>query len=165
MLGHCVLKNGTMLSVQMNGRNSMQGISLHTDGIIQGTGETVLAFWTPLHECGVNAPGLAVVRAGKDQVIEHLRRHFPSKPIPGWCSETEWNLTDAFKVETIRESFGDAITPHMQPGDVMVFTNWTIHGSHVTPEMTGRRSAAVIRFVHISAMRALLAPIRSLLPI
>lgn len=161
---HYVPMNGTMLSVSLHARNAMPGISLHTDGLIQGSDRTVLVFWAPLHECGIEAPGLALVRAGRDDVLGHLRQHFPDRAIPGWHSSTEWNDSPAFRLETIRERFGEPSTPVLQPGDVIAFTNWTIHGSHVTPQMTGKRSAAVIRFIGISAMRALRAQIRSLVP-
>lgn len=144
--------NGTILSVGTKHANAQDGISLHTDGIIQGTTQDVLCFWAPLHPCGVTAPGLAVVPAGKHEVIEHLRKHF-SHQIPGWKSETEWNSTAAFKAETIRETFGEPYSPAMYPGDVMLFTNWTIHGSYITPEMQGKRSAAVLRLIRIPLLQ------------
>jgi hypothetical protein len=151
MLGNCSLYNATFMSVAPNQNNAIDGLKLHTDGVIQGTLEYIGCLWAPLHPCGVDAPGLAVVRANREKVTDYLRRHYPGKEIPGWHSPTHWGETDAFKVETIRAELGeDALwTPAMEPGDVMAFTNWTIHGSHVTPSMKERRSAAIMRFKQI----------------
>ena len=121
-------------------------IGLHTDGIIQSTTDKVLCMWVPFDPCGVDAPGLAIVPAGRRRVINYLRRHFHGKKIPGWSSSShEWNETPAFRPETIREEFGDLVYPVMNPGDVVLFTNWTIHGSHVTTAMTKKRAAFVYR--------------------
>lgn len=132
------------VSVAGNRNHSMGGIPFHTDGIIQGTGRFVLSMWAPLHECGRNAPGLAVVPASRSKVLRYLRRRFPGERIPGWHSDTDWNR-GAFDIETLRAEFGEPFMPEMRPGDVMLFTNWTIHGSHLTAQMTKRRSAAIYR--------------------
>ena len=136
----------TFMTVSPKPDFAIGGLALHTDGIIQGTAASVIALWSPLHACGVDAPGLAVLPASKERVIDYLRRKFPDKTIPGWCSTTEWNDTGAFDAMTLRDEFGDPWTPAMQPGDVMIFSNWTIHGSYVTPAMTKRRSAAIMRW-------------------
>lgn len=120
-------------------------ILFHTDGIIQGHFDPVLCLWAPLHPCGRDAPGLSVVPANRDRVLRWLRHHFPNKPLPGWYSETEWNQTDAFNPAAFEREFGPAFSPEMTPGDVMVFTNWTIHASYALPHMTRQRAAAVLR--------------------
>lgn len=137
--------NGTLMSVSANQANSFRGIQMHTDGIIQGTQENILCVWAPLHACGEFAPGLALIRAGRERTLAYLRRHFIGKRLPGWHSTTEWNSTRAFTLEALREEFGEPWAPVMNPGDVLLFTNWTIHCSHITPEMTERRSAAIYR--------------------
>lgn len=154
LVRHRVL-NGNMMSVAQAGRNAISGLNLHTDGIIQGSRGRTLAMWTTLHPCGVDAPGLAIVRAGEDRVLDHLRGYFPGKKLPGWHSTTEWNSTPAFSEEVITRAFTDVWKPVMQPGDVMLFTDWTIHGSNVRPGMTARRSAAVLRLRSMNLLQSL----------
>jgi Phytanoyl-CoA dioxygenase (PhyH) len=132
------LYNQTILTV---GSGANGGIGFHTDGIVQGTREAVVAMWSPLHRCGIDAPGLCIIPAPREKVVAYLQRAFPDKEIPGWCSHTEWG--SAFHPADIAGEFGPPWTPEMQPGDVMVFTNWTIHGSHMLP---GKRSAIVQRW-------------------
>lgn len=122
-------------------------IPMHTDGIIQGTEAASVTFWSPLHECGVNAPGLCVIPAGRTRVLHYLRKRFPGKQLPGWSSTTEWANTGAFDQASLEREFGPAFVPAMQPGDVMAFSNWTIHGSYVTEAMRARRSAIIQRWL------------------
>jgi hypothetical protein len=137
----------TLMTVSPGHRKAISGLPLHTDGIIQGTTKAVLAMWSPLHPCGVDAPGLRVVSAGRKAVRDYLRESFPDRPIPGWSSSTEWASTDAFDEDRLRQLFGPPWAPEMQPGDVMVFTNWTIHGSQFGPEFTKPRSAIIQRWM------------------
>lgn len=150
ILGHNETLNGTFMSVGKE--KAIPGLSLHTDGIIQGTDRLTLTMWAPLHPCGVDAPGLTVIPAAHGAVIDYLRGKFPGKKIPGWCSTAEWNSTGAFDVGAIRRTFGVPVSPVMEPGDVMLFTNWTIHGSNVTRAMTKRRSAAILRLRGVSLL-------------
>ncbi len=154
-LGHPSPFNSTFMSVSVNSENSIRGLGLHTDGIIQGTTTEVFCMWAPLHECGLDAPGLAIVRAGKESVMRYLQKRFPDKKIPGWHSALEWNSTNAFTEEAIQAEFGEPWKPVMVPGDVMLFTNWTIHGSNITPQMTMKRSAAIYRLSNRTILQRL----------
>ena len=142
MLGPTMPVLSTFMSVGK--QKAIPGISLHTDGLIQGTKYLTLTMWAPLHDCGVDAPGLIVVPGSTEQVLRYLRTKFPGKRLPGWSSGAEWN-DGAFDLDALRAEFGEPLFPVMAPGDVMVFTNWTIHGSNVRPGMEKRRSAAILR--------------------
>lgn len=133
--------NSTILTVSPD---NTTGIAMHTDGIIQGTREAVVALWSPLNACGTVAPGLGVIPAPRDAVLGYLRHCFPDKDIPPWCSTTEW--ASAFEAGKLRAAFGEPVSPVMRPGDVVVFTNWTLHGSDRRPGMTGSRAAIVQRW-------------------
>jgi hypothetical protein len=137
---------GSFISVSANLERSISGVPMHTDGIIQGTNKAVVAFWSPLHQCGVAAPGLRLLPASRQQVVRYLQEKFPTRSIPGWSSATEWNETDAFNISALEREFGSVWVPAFDPGDVVIFTNWTIHGSFVTPQMDSRRSAAILRW-------------------
>jgi hypothetical protein len=161
LIGRRVSVLSTFMSV--GHEKAIPGLGLHTDGIIQGTTELTLTMWAPLHSCGTEAPGISVVPASNGQVLDYLRKEFPGKQIPGWCSTSEWAATGAFTVQAIRTAFGEPYRPTMDPGDVMLLTNWTIHGTNVRPEMTKRRSAAILRLRHQSfAAAARAAPGRML---
>ena len=114
---------------------------MHTDGIVQGTTEPVIAMWSPLHRCGAEAPSLRLLPADRESVVAYLQNAFPDKTIPGWHSHTEWG--SAFRDQDLQRAFGEAVTPELAPGDVVVFTNWTIHG---TQQIPGHRSAIVQRW-------------------
>lgn len=137
----------TFMTVSPAGGKTMGGIALHTDGIIQGTDELVLTLWAPFQKCGTTAPGLTLVAAPTPEVMSYLREKFPGRNIPGWCSTTEWNSTGAFSLHAIEKRFGaeSVWSPEFAPGDVALFTNWTIHGSRLDPTMTDRRSTAIMR--------------------
>jgi hypothetical protein len=143
--------NQTILTVSGLSGAANAGLGMHTDGIVQGTRDAVIALWSPLHPCGVDAPGLSIVPAPLGAVVSYLRRAFPDKEIPGWCSHSEWGA--AFEPADLAREFGTAWSPAMEPGDAIVFTNWTIHGSYVQPAMRGKRSAIVQRWVSDSWRR------------
>lgn len=145
VLGAYCPAQSTFLTTAPRGDHAIRGLQLHTDGIIQGTEQLVVSMWAPLHACGVEAPGLSVVKAPKEAVLDYLRQMFPGKRLPGWRSDTEWDSTEAFRRNVVESRFGPIWSPEMAPGDVLLFTNWTIHGSNVTPEMTRARSAAIYR--------------------
>lgn len=138
-----------VLSTFMSVRKDLNGVPLHTDGIIQGTREYVLCFWAPLHPCGKDAPGLSVIPASRARVTRYLQSKFHDRQIPGWHSTEAWNSYGAFEPAALRD-LGDPFSPEMQPGDVMAFTNWTIHGSNITPSMSKLRSAAILRLRQIT---------------
>jgi hypothetical protein len=131
----------TLITVSDRFPQSIRGIQMHTDGIVQGTTDAVIAMWSPLHVCGTRAPGLSLMSAGKPSVVSYLQKAFPDKQIPGWSSSTEWGT--AFYEHDLRKAFGEPITPQLEPGDVVIFTNWTIHG---TQRISGHRSAIVQRW-------------------
>jgi len=83
--------------------------------------------WVPLVACGVDAPGLTVVRKSDEPVML-------SEPGEGWDGYVD------------RVYGADAIwSPAMRRGDVLFFTSRAIHGSHVTPQMTKPRYSVEIR--------------------
>jgi hypothetical protein len=148
LLGLCLEKpQPTLHTILTVSPNDGRDFKMHTDGIIQGTVKAVVAMWAPLHPCGVDAPGLSVIRAARPAVLRYLREIYPDKEIPGWSSATNWAREDTFLPQALYRAFGPVWHPEMEPGDVMVFTNWTIHGSHVSATMTKPRSAIIQRWI------------------
>lgn len=83
--------------------------------------------WMPLVPCGDDAPGLSVVLGSDEPVLQR-------KPLLGWRFY-------------IRSTYGRGAlwSPVMEPGDILLFTNRTIHGSHVTRHMTKPRYSIEMR--------------------
>lgn len=146
VLVSAVPNNQTILTVEASPKALNNGIAMHTDGIVLGTAEASISLWSPLHPCGVDAPGLSLIPASRQAVTDYLRAKFPGKELPGWSSMTEWNSTGAFDEASLSAAFAPAWSPALEAGDVIVFTNWTLHGSQVRPEMKAKRSAIVQRW-------------------
>lgn len=108
--------------------------------------------------CGVEGPGLAVVRAPFREIMS----------FPGYDGSPEangpageWNLprfngsmrtlvsnTNSGAIEQLRTLFGDRVwSPTHSLGDAMMLSNWTLHFTHASPGMTQRRGAVELRFL------------------
>src|SRR5258707_8123443 len=127
--------------------NATRGIDLHTDGMYFNDSRYGLTIWFPLDVCGRDAPGLEVVLAGHKEVREYTSfdQHRPAPPEPKW----NWHhyRDGAFAEEQLRQHFQPNrwFAPEMSPGDVMILSNWSLHGSHRTAGMTRSRSAVQVR--------------------
>jgi len=116
----------------------------HQDATFLGNPALVINFWTPLHACGVTAPGLEVLAIPLAAV----------EPPPNYAREDlfyydRMGLEDA----AVKQKFGEDRLwhPAMEAGDVLAFTHMTIHRTHVTPEMTADRISLEIRCAPASA--------------
>ncbi len=114
-------------------------------------------FWIPFNACGVASPNLAVVPAAFDEVVQFVG-YDGGKEGPSAAPDYHYAhfaplivasaRTDAAASAAVREHFGDRLwTPAYQVGDVMMLTNWTIHGTHVTPDMSEPRENVELRFL------------------
>ncbi len=100
---------------------------------------TLVNLWVPMHDCGVERPGLEVVNRpltglmptlakaenyyssiGTEIAPEHVEREFPA---------------------------ADRWHPVCRAGDFMLFKGTTIHRTYVTPAMTSERISADIRLL------------------
>ena len=68
-----------------------------------------------------------------------LRRASPRKPVHQFRDGTEnsqYFPSDALSVDRLRQDFGDdcLFRPAMKPGDVIIASNWIVHGSYQTAE-------------------------------
>jgi len=102
---------------------------------------------SPLMPIGFDAPGLAFVKTPRDRVKQYVGWD-PSKPyeVDEGGQSTRFDGT-AFQPERLEQAFGDRmIRPRLKPGDVAIFTGWTIHSAYVYPEMTGWRIGVENRF-------------------
>lgn len=83
--------------------------------------------WVAMAECGVTAPGISfALRKPDGEVPVFLHDNFDS-------AET--------KNQLMAETGWPVITPVFQPGDAVFFNSYSIHKTHVTPDMSKVRAA------------------------
>lgn len=124
-------------------------LALHVDSFFHEFWFTV-NFWVPFDECGIDAPGLQLLPIN----YRDTRRYagFSRKPVHPFRDGTEnsqYFPSDALSIDRLRQDFGDdcLFRPAMKPGDVIVASNWIVHGSYQTTEMARGRSSIEIRFI------------------
>jgi hypothetical protein len=127
--------------------NTSDGVDLHTDGMYFNDSRYGLTVWIPCDPCGRDAPGLEVVLAGHKEVREYTG--FDSqRTVP---ANAKWNwhhYSDGVFVEKqLREHFPPErwLAPQFSPGDVMILSNWALHGTYRKSGMTRSRSAIQVR--------------------
>ena len=91
-----------------------------------------LTTWIPLCDCGRDAPGLELYPRALDEVL----------PVPDGV-ESPHLFCDA---QTVLERFGNQLwAPEFAAGDVLVFTHFVLHRTHLVPGMTRERQSADFR--------------------
>jgi len=126
-------------------QNWQQPLELHLDSQFHGFQFTV-NFWVPFQDCGEHSPGLQLVPTS----YRDARRH------SGFTGEKfrddEWFRgyfhEEALSPKAVEAVYGPNcfLRPIMHPGDVIVSSNWIIHGTYRIPEMDQGRTSAEIRF-------------------
>jgi hypothetical protein len=133
----------------------MRPLAPHIDAFFHDFKFTV-NFWIPFQPCGVERPSLGVVRARFSEVLNFVG--YDGGPVVHGPNN-EWNkarfnkmtrdmtYSEPHAIEYFRETFADRIwTPTYGIGDALLLSNWTLHFTHATPEMTGRRGNLELRF-------------------
>jgi hypothetical protein len=122
-------------------------LQLHLDSQVHPL-EFTVNFWIPFQECGIDAPGLQLLP------VSHLTtRQYSGYTGTRLREGDEWNMgyfsLGIFDMDSIKRVFGqDAfLHPAMAPGDVVVSSNWIIHSSYATRNMTKGRTSVEVRFI------------------
>jgi hypothetical protein len=126
--------------------------------------------WIPLEPCGVDAPGLAAVRAPFSEIRDFVGFD-PGSPIPDPDGGPEH--MHRFRPEMKRlYKFGDAdewaeldahfagriAAPRYEPGDALLLTNWTLHWTTADLSMPRQtRSSVEVRFPSNASLDDVLA--------
>jgi hypothetical protein len=123
-------------------------IGFHVDAQFFNDDRLGINFWTPLVACGVEAPGMVVIPmsvADSRKYLEHDRSGHDAV-------EGDIALMHHFRcckmasdVMTANRLSERSWAPEFALGDVLAFTNFTIHATHCTPAMTQPRSSLEIR--------------------
>lgn len=116
----------------------------HQDATFLGDKVFIINFWTPLQDCGITAPGLEVV----------TRPIQETEPPPNYDKE-ELFYYDRMGLEEdkVIEKYGADMLwhPEMKRGDVLAFTDMTIHRTYVTEQMADDRISMEVRFASATA--------------
>lgn len=111
-------------------------LDLHIDAQFHRPQFTV-NFWVPLQDCGTDCPTLQVVPVDYRQTRQYVG--YEGRPL----------ATDPIDLNAVRDTFGPdcLLRPAMKIGDVVVASNWVIHGSYRGPAMTQGRVSIEVRFI------------------
>jgi hypothetical protein len=124
-----------------------QPIHLHLDSEIHGLNFTTY-FWIPFQDCGVDSPTLQLLP------VDYRK----SRAYSGYTGKLlrageRWNLgyfsRSLIEPAPVTAKFGQDcfLRPILHPGDIIIASNWIIHGSHRTPSMTKGRANIEVRFI------------------
>ena len=114
-------------------RSAETTVPFHQD--LNAFGLMLANVWTPLVDCGVDAPGLEVVARRTREIV-------PTMTASNYYPELE------IAESVVLEKFGaEALwSPAMTRGDVLVIVGTTIHRTYWTPGMSRRRTSLELRF-------------------
>lgn len=130
----------------------------HLDAFVNAL-EFTVNFWVPFQACGVDAPALAVVLAPFDEIVaytgyrngadvwadpEPLKKLSRFRP----AMKALFCGSDPAVLAEMQDRFRDRIrTPAFEPGDAMMISNWSLHFTHMTAQMTKDRENLELRFL------------------
>jgi hypothetical protein len=129
------------------GKDWQKPLDLHLDSQFHQLLFTV-NFWVPFQECGIDAPSLQLVPID----VKTTRRYSGFRgSLLRQGEPINFGLfkQGAFDVVAVKSAFGEDCfyRPVMKPGDVIVSSNWIIHGSYRTPHMKKGRTSVEIRYI------------------
>jgi len=124
-------------------------LELHVDSFFHEFWFTV-NFWVPSDAVGFESPGLQLLPIN----YRDTRRYagFSRQPAYEYRDDTDNSRhfpAEALTLARLRRDFGEdcLFHPALDPGDVIVSSNWIVHGSYRTPEMAKGRSSMELRFI------------------
>jgi hypothetical protein len=101
----------------------------HQDGAFLGAGIRTVNVWLSLSHCGDDAPGLDVVPRRLDHIVETGTHG----------AQFDWSVGPEL-VERLASDAG-VVRPIFEPGDALLFDDFFLHQTGVTPGMTRERYA------------------------
>ena len=95
-----------------------------------------------MDDCGLSAPGMRMVTAAPED-IQNFVLYDPQK---GSFDEDRLDVlhNDPLSIHKVR----GASCPQLEVGDLLIFSNWTVHSTHDTSFMSSDRQSAELRYVY-----------------
>jgi hypothetical protein len=123
-------------------------IEFHVDAQFFYVHQLSVNFWTPLVDCGVTAPGLKVVTLGVRDTMKYLEFNEDGyEPKPNDIAHMHKFRCEKMDLQRLNaDGLGDCIwAPEFRKGDILAFTNFTMHATHYLPAMTQPRTSVEVR--------------------
>ena len=113
----------------------------HQDGAFLGSGIRTVNLWLALSHCGIDAPGLDLVPARLDRIVE-----------TGTEGATfGWSVGPGVVARVAADAGAPVARPVFEPGDVLFFDDLFLHRTAIDPAMTRERYAVESWFFAPSA--------------
>ncbi len=120
----------------------------HVDAMFHQHDQLGVNFWLPLTTAGADRPGLAIVPLGVEETknyLEYSSAGYESRE--GDFAAMNHFRHEKLDVEKMRKARLNFVTPQINPGDVLAFTNFTIHATHVDKGMDSPRTSIECRML------------------
>lgn len=113
-------------------------VAYHQDIDFIGDGFESLNCWVPLDDCGEDAPGLELIPV---RLRENLNKMLPASVPPVGLR------FKSYEAQVIETRFADAprFRPVMRVGDVLIFSECTLHRTHHVAGITRARQSMEVR--------------------
>ena len=127
-------------------KNYAGPLNFHTDAQHHNPHLFGINIWTPLDDCGVSAPGLKIIPASLNNILNFLDVQFKN-PVK---SKNDV-LISRDKLRELPNGLFDylqsnkIISPELCVGDIMIIHNWTVHSTYITNEMHQSRLSLELR--------------------
>jgi len=123
-------------------------LAFHVDAQFHQPARLSINFWAPLDACGLDAPGLRVIPLQ----VSAAKRYLEHNPAGYARLPTDINHMHHFRsaklAEPVLKAHGlleHVWAPVFEPGDVLAFTNFTMHATHYGEHMTRPRTSLEVR--------------------
>jgi ectoine hydroxylase-related dioxygenase (phytanoyl-CoA dioxygenase family) len=125
-------------------------LATHIDAMVHQHETLGINFWTPLTNAGIEEPGLAVIPMSVHDTrvyLEYDPKGYALRPDDiGNLRYFRYEKLDPAALESAGMT-GRFERPMLRPGDVLAFTNYTIHATSVEPRMTKHRVSIEVRIL------------------
>jgi hypothetical protein len=115
-------------------------IVMHCDGPHLSRHTYSLNFWVSTVDCPGEVPGLQLVPGPFLPMQKAVKHDWETNTID---QDLELEMQ---KLYSSRQDGRPRFVPQLERGDVLIFHNWIVHGSYVTPAMTRPRTSFELRF-------------------
>jgi len=123
-------------------------LKAHVDAMFHQHDILGVNFWLPLTTAGKERPGLSVIPLGVEETKSYLA--YSSKGYEareGDLANMSHFKHENLDVDKLRDARLNFVAPHMNPGDTLAFTNFTIHATYVHDAMILPRSSIEARML------------------
>jgi hypothetical protein len=120
----------------------------HVDAQYHFIHQLSINFWTPLTACGKNSPGVKVILLGEEETKDYLEFYEAGyAPEPDDIDNMCHFRCNKMRLDTLRkhELTEYLWAPQFEKGDILAFTNFTMHATHYLPEMAQPRTSVEVR--------------------